>query len=526
MNCPSIKEKLFFSACTILLLSLVLYLPLHNHKTFNSPDENSNYLYTKLYVDTGNLWYTEEYTSFDYENYLHPRHFVTYNNRIVPTQYLGLPIIYGPLYSIVGDNAVIIWAGILTLISFIFFVKLASLLFGESSSKYAALLFIANTPLLYFMSQSYYNICAGITFFISGAYYLTKYFRFTSYKDFFLASLLFSISIFFRYEFALFIAPLLIITLINKYKTKFQEYLKPLIFCIIVIVFFAIMPVLALNYKIYGNPLTYGIPLLEVYSIGRESTGFWQIFFPNPVILSVISANIYRLIFSLLPLVTMLFLLGITYIIKKRKFNIYMLLYGVLFVYLLAYGGSSDTYNAFNFSYLGFNTAILRYWLIPYIFLVLISVKGFLFIEKHYRILIPLLAASLIVVSISYLLIDNESSIIKMSHGLDDYQLTSEKIQSKIDSKSIIYLDTYDKILSPYGVQVATWWGQEEGYNPNKLTASMVRIKSKTEYSVYLYSRSPYVDINELNNILKKNNLFLEKNESIQSFYKLKKVQP
>ena len=104
MSLASLKNLLFFSICIGILLSLVLYLPTQNNKGFFSPDENSNYLATKLYADTNHLWYVEEYTELDIENYLHPRHFVTLNERVVFAQFFGLPILYGTFYPIIGEK--------------------------------------------------------------------------------------------------------------------------------------------------------------------------------------------------------------------------------------------------------------------------------------------------------------------------------------------------------------------------------------------------------------------------------------
>ena len=92
LNPSTYRKLVFFSLCTALLLSLVLYLPLHGYRVFEAPDENANYLATRLYIDTGDLWYSEDYTELDAENYLHSRHFISYEDKIVPTQFFGLPI--------------------------------------------------------------------------------------------------------------------------------------------------------------------------------------------------------------------------------------------------------------------------------------------------------------------------------------------------------------------------------------------------------------------------------------------------
>ena len=94
-------------------------------------------------------------------------------------------------------------------------------------------------------------------------------------------------------------------------------------------------------------------------------------------------------------------------------------------------------------------------------------------------------------------------------------------IKSVINSKSIVYTDTFDKVLEPNGINAATWWAADKTYNPDKLTESMTRLNTETDYSIYLYSTSSYVDVNELNAILKRQNLILERYPEIRGFYKL-----
>ena len=515
---------LFFSLCTAILLSLVIYLPLQGYGVFEAPDENANYLATRLYVDTGHLWYSEDYTGLDVENYLHPRHFVSYEDKIVPTQFLGLPVIYGPLYSIAGDSVAIVCTVVFSLLSFIFFIKLASLLFGKKSDKYAAIIFIANVPLLYYLSMPYFNVVPSICFFICGCYYLVKFYRSEMNRDLLIGSLFFSLSIFFRYEYAIFIGLLLIITLINKYRKNLQAYVKPIAMSSGVIALFALIPILAMNYSLYGDPLTFGTQLLEVYSIEREASGFWQIFFPHPITIGVIWANVYRLIFRLLPLISLLSLLGITLCIRNRKFGRYKLLYGGLFIYLLVYSGSSETWMAFDFGYLGLIISIIRYWLIAYVFLALMAVAGFTFLKDKQRILLPLTVIALVVTSMSVLFIDNERSLVTLSRVQDSNQKIAENIPAEIDDKAIIYTDTYDKVLTPFGIRVATWWNQSETYDPSKLADSMERVHQNTDYRVYLLTHSSYVDIEELNLILNKKNFFLENSQNVKYLYEMKEV--
>ena len=526
MKLPCLRSRIFYSLSTILLLSLVLFLPIQIHKVFESPDENANYLATRLYSTTGQLWYQEDYTELDIENYLHPRHFVTYNNRVVPTEFLGLPITYGPLYSIAGDDATIAWGIVLSLISFIFFIRLAALLFGRKASPYAAIIFLANIPLLWYLTMPYFNAAGAITFFIVGVFYLARFYQTTGGKELFLASLFFSLSILFRYDYLIFIGLLFVVVMLNRFKKQWRAYLKPGIVFGSVITAIALIPIFLLNNELYGNALTFGTNLLESQSIGREETGLLQTFLPFPVIPKVILLNAQRLILRLLPLLTLLSIVGVIYVIKTKRFDVYRLLYLVLSVYLVIYSGSSDTWLAYDFSYLGLETSIIRYWLINYLFISIMAVAGISFLHQKYARLVPVVLVVLLVSSTINFLVDNERSVLQLYRAMDYKQETAEIIKAEIDNRSIIYSDSFDKIFNPNGMHAAGWWGREETYNPNQLVESMVRVSLKSDYSVYLYAPSGYVDVKDLNNILKENSMFLDTNAAIKGFYELREMGP
>ena len=102
-----IRSQVWEIGFALLLLgvfvSLATMLPSMRIDIFDSPDETSNYIFTSL-AESGELWYTKEYTSLDAENLLHPRGALTQGARVVPYSFLGLPVIYAPDEQAVGGN--------------------------------------------------------------------------------------------------------------------------------------------------------------------------------------------------------------------------------------------------------------------------------------------------------------------------------------------------------------------------------------------------------------------------------------
>ena len=75
----------------VVILALILILILSSlinivnpHNILNSPDEVSNYLTMKEYANSGKMYLQGNYLEQDSNNLLHPRGFLTWENKIVP----------------------------------------------------------------------------------------------------------------------------------------------------------------------------------------------------------------------------------------------------------------------------------------------------------------------------------------------------------------------------------------------------------------------------------------------------------
>ena len=519
----SIILKIFILFSIALYLLVVSYIPLGNHNSFQSADENGNHITTKLYAETGKLYYYTDYSRLDYENYLHPRSFITYNGRVVFTQFFGLPIVYGPIYLFFEDNVGIVLSIVFSLLSLIFFVKTVSLIFPKTEI-YAIIAFLSILPIIYYFNHPYFNATPAISFFIIAFYYLVKFYKF-EYNNYYLLSVFFfSISMFCRNNYGIFIFILLTSVLVNKYTNKKLLIVKYLLISGIFATVFAILPTALLNFEMYGSPLLHGNALLNEYIIGLppSSCGMSAIFFPSPVIPEVILKNMDRLFLKFLPIVSFLSIIGLLYLIREKKLNRYCILYLIFFIYLLCYRGSSLTYNAYQFEYIGLNVAIIRYWLIAYIVLALFMTGGLLAISKLNKKVVTILCITiLIITSINTLFVGTQYSLIRECNVLSQLDERASAIQKEIGEESIVYSCYQGKILSLRNIEVASWW--QGTYDPIKLTDSMARMYENTNYSIYLY-KDKYADINELNEILRNQNLTLKKTENVTDLYTLTSI--
>ncbi|HEX5370958.1 MAG TPA: hypothetical protein VFY10_16255, partial [Dehalococcoidia bacterium] len=154
-------------------LGLSLVLPSLRLQVFSSPDETSDYIFTKTFAQTGKLWYTKDYLALDNVQLQHPRGGLTDGDRVVFYSYLGLPVTYGLLYKVVGDN--------LQFISIVFAAVSAWALYRACSLIFAAKAWevwavaLGFTPLIYYLNAPYFNATPALTLLLVSIWMFAKY---------------------------------------------------------------------------------------------------------------------------------------------------------------------------------------------------------------------------------------------------------------------------------------------------------------------------------------------------------------
>ncbi|MDD4695574.1 MAG: hypothetical protein PHW42_03990, partial [Patescibacteria group bacterium] len=101
------KKKIIFYFLYFLILGIFFYfynyLNIENGSQpliFNSPDETSNYYFTEHFSKNLNF---KEYNSYlSISNDIHPRSIKVSGNYIMPSSFIGLPMIYGFISKFTG----------------------------------------------------------------------------------------------------------------------------------------------------------------------------------------------------------------------------------------------------------------------------------------------------------------------------------------------------------------------------------------------------------------------------------------
>jgi Dolichyl-phosphate-mannose-protein mannosyltransferase len=489
-------------------LALAVVLPANVSNVFNSPDETSNYTFTRTLAEHGRLWYTEDYLPLDQENLLHPRGSLTYRDRIVPFNYLGLPVLYAPLYRVMGDKLIYI-SLVFALVSAWALYRASNLLFGARAWEvWGALL--SFTPLIYYLNRPYMNATPAMVFFFTGIWLFARYYRAKRVLDLTLASIGFALAMFMRYEYVLFLFPLAIWALAMTRSRRFDLvfFRDTAVFCCAVLTFF-LVPVAILNRNVYGSWHTYGYSLFnQIYFPDRTSgslTGGHLIrtirglFLPSyPFDFKQVLINVPRLTLLLAPVFTAVAAIGIGAGVARKSFRpLHALPIILLGVYMLVYRGSGNTWNVKS-DIPPFSVAVVRYWLPFYALMFLVAVYGLSAIRDN-ALKLALVGALALIGTISVYYQNPDSLTTEASAARDLQGWGQNVLVPSTEPDALIYASRSDKRIVPYR-SAATWWNGSEFYDAGKVSTSISRV-ALTGRPIYVY-REREVDIPVLNEAL------------------------
>jgi hypothetical protein len=494
----------------ILSLSSVVLRP--QREVFNSPDEFSNYIFTRTFAQTGKLWYSNDLLDEDKENLLHPRGAITTNGRAVPFNYLGLPISYAPIYKAFGENTKYV-ALVLAVLTITFLCRTAAELFG-ASLRDALVAIVGCTPLVYHFNLPYMNALPAITMFAGGCYFLARYVRRPGNSNLVGASVLFSLSMFFRYEYVVIASPLVALMIYAKIgRAVGVESARALAAYAGITVLCFIAPVLALNRIVYGSWLTYGYSLFNrVYFPQRSAQEglslaenalrtMRSVLLPSyPLDLAAAGENLVRCTIFLAPVFTVTAGIGACSLLKRGALRpAWLALFLVFLVYVLLYRGASGNVwsNTTGFEPT-FNAAVVRYWLPIYVLLMLLCTYALTNIRA---VAMKIgLSAAIVATGVVTLGYTTNGNVRSLREVVAHHQAWTDSHLSLIPNDAVVYAGRSDKRVATHR-DTAAWWNGEESYDPEVVAQSMSRVAVTGRPIFIIVERE--VDIPALNRALR-----------------------
>lgn len=230
-----------------------------------SPDETANYIFTKLYAQTGELKFDEKYNIIT-KDIMRPRSFRSDNGELKPVSFLGIIIIYGQIAKLFSYKIIPYLTPLFGALGIIFFYLFIKRIFGKKNALISAFLLAIFPPFIYYSARSMFHNVLFVVLLLAGLYFLVlayksrkkiimikeKNWSKIDIKGFIaisLSGLLFGLAIMTRTAELLWVLPT--ISIVWLFNIKRAGIYKPLIF--IVFVGLGLVPGFYYNQVLYGS---------------------------------------------------------------------------------------------------------------------------------------------------------------------------------------------------------------------------------------------------------------------------------
>lgn len=137
---------------------------------WGSPDENANYVFTKLYGQTGRISIFEGYNLY-VEDILHPRSIRSDWGELKPVSFLGIIIIYGKIVSVLGYKVIPYLTPFFASLGIIFYYLLIKKLFGRRNAFLSAFLLTGFPVYIYYSARSMFHNVLFLVLLLASLYF-------------------------------------------------------------------------------------------------------------------------------------------------------------------------------------------------------------------------------------------------------------------------------------------------------------------------------------------------------------------
>lgn len=465
------KKQIIFFILGIFILCLFFYFynyfnikNNYNPPVFNSPDETSNYFFTKNFAQNNEIAKTLNYNKNEIQNIselLHPRSIAVNNFNLIPISFIGLILIYGTIAKIFGIWIIQYLTPIFAILCIIFLYLIIKQIFDKKTAIISSLLVLINPGFWYSSSKLLIHNVLFVSLLTVSYYFLilsikNKKIIYFMFWGFFLALSLITRSS----EFVWIFMGIILIMIFYKQKINYKIIITGIVLII------TIFPVFYFN-KIHSGKYTKfsytenvdksivqpGISNSKNINIFTKT---YNILFPFGINIKNISYVVYHFFLKLNWAFCLLLALSILILVLKRK-NLtkkeltFILLWFLISLYLFIYYGSwiiSD--NAVTNS-ITIGSSYIRY-LLP--FFIISSVLIAISINKLKTNKLTIIITSILIgifANISYSMvyengIDSEKNINK---NINNFYNLKNLIIEKTENNSIILTNRSDKFIFP-----------------------------------------------------------------------------
>ena len=139
---------------------------------WGSPDENANYVFTKIYSDNNDLTIKEKYNLYA-GGIIHPRSFKSDGPWLKPLSFLGIIVIFGKIASIFGTHIIPYLSPLFASLGIIFFYLFLKRIFDAKIAFISTLILFSFPVYIYYTSRSMFHNILFVVFVIIFLYFST-----------------------------------------------------------------------------------------------------------------------------------------------------------------------------------------------------------------------------------------------------------------------------------------------------------------------------------------------------------------
>jgi len=463
-----------------------------NRPVFNSPDETSNYFFTKLFAEHQTLKFQDPANAIA-QGLVSPRSMRVINGFTAPASFLGLPFIYGLLAKITGSHFIVFFTPILAIIGIIFFYLLGKDLFNKRTALIASSLAFILPAFWYYAGKGMMANIAFMSFFIITLYFLNQSLSNGALWAYLSFGLFLALTLMIRTSEVVWLAPLLLLIFIFNFKKIVWWHL------FFAILFFILIfsPILFFNQQIYGSIFSVGYSL----NLTGDKTGFLpqslslmgSIFLPFGFHPRAALTHLFDYTVSLFPLWTAVmaagwlgFFIRSVYLLFKKRSKaepLYFLLFTLTAAYLVIFYGSWTFNDNPDPEAITIGTSYARYWLPLYLFslppLAVILDKFLGRFKTALPVFCIFLFSALFLTSYQLVMLDSQEGLVKVNENVLVYQQIANETAKVTESNAVIIAGKMDKAFFPLRRVI---------FQLN-VSADYVKIKEllTTGYPVYLF---------------------------------------
>ncbi len=456
----------FWTRLSIVLLYFLslLWLVVGVPDVFNSPDERANYVFSKEFATNFQLSLDESWNP-EVLGVIHPRSVLAFENKLLPTSFLGLPIIYGLVAKFFGSWSIVFLTPFLAALMIVAWWQIIKKIFESEQLADLSTFFLVIHPAfwLYGARVMMHNV-SFVAFLVFTAWFILVA-KMGDAKKMFLAGVMLSLALAFRSSEILWVTVLALTGCYYLYRQKSWKMVT--LFLATTVVFSGLF--LLANKATFGGFLETGYTLSDpnyafsfsqpVIDIQNAPSGIFGYLLPFGFHELAILRHVWWYGFSLFPWLSFASLIGLVLVVKdwRHKNDAWRWLAMITLVlssWLAVVYGSWTFNDNPDPNLITLANSYVRYWLPLFILSTPFAAYGFLKVvdvfkkEKIKKLVLSFTVLCFLLLSLNLVFFGKDGLVETRKH-LFEFREKREYILSSTESDAIIIVDRADKYLFP-----------------------------------------------------------------------------